>query len=78
MSKAAGRQDNLYCSMSSGCKHTVMKQDRANRKRFQSSMQKLRASKEKTMTRRGKRGGQRIGNEFTFSIASIQKDKVTD
>lgn len=54
MSKAAGRQDNLYCSMSSGCKHTVMKQDRANRKRFQSSMQKLRASKEKTMTRRGK------------------------
>lgn len=64
--------------MSSGCKNTVMKQERVNRKSFQSSKQKLKASKEKAMTWKGKREGQEVGKEFMFSITSIQKDKVKD
>jgi len=55
-----------------------MKQERKNRKGFQSSKQKLKASKEKARTWKGKREGQEVGKEFTFSITSIQKDTVKD
>jgi len=49
-SRAAGKQDNLHCSVSSGCENTITKQERVNRKRFQSSRQEPKASKEKAMT----------------------------
>lgn len=49
-SRAAGKQDNLYCTVSSGCKNIIMKQERVNGKRFQSPRQELKASKEEAMT----------------------------
>lgn len=65
-SRAAGKQDNLYCSVSTACKNTIMKQGRVNGKRSQSSRQELKASKRKQWLRRGKWRGEGVENSSCF------------